>query len=424
MAATVCLVILAIMCFFFVTELLPLAVTSMGGAVAVGLAGLVPIKDVAEGFSNGMVILFANMYVVGAAMFHTGLAQRIGCMIVRASGRGENSLMFGGMAAGAVMSSVLSNTGTTAALLPVILGICAASRISPQRQLMPLAFGCGLGGLITIVGTPPNIIASGALENAGLSGFGFFEFAWIGVPVTLAGILYMTVVGKHFLPKGNATGAGIDEDAAVAAQASANDPRKMYAAAVICAATFLMLAVGSQFVPMHITALVSTLLLVASGCLTEKQAAAGVDWVTIILFAGMMPVADALEASGAGRIIAETVVGLMGGSPGPMLVTATLFLMACVLTQFMTNTALMVLLCPIGISVAEQIGAEPRAVLMVIAVAASCAFATPVGTPPNMLVMGPGGYNFRDYVVAGIPLIAVCFLISLLVIPQVWPLFP
>ena len=424
MEATVCLIILAVMCFFFVTELLPLPVTSMGGAVAVGLAGLVPVKDVTEGFSNVVIVLFGSMYVVGAAMFHTGLAQRIGGMIVRAAGRGENSLMVGSMAAGAVMSSVLSNTGTTASLLPVVLGICAASRISPQRQLLPLAFGCGLGGIITIVGTPPNIIASGALENAGLPGFGFFEFAWIGVPLTLAGILYMTLLGKRFLPKGAATDEGIDEDAAIEAQASLNDPRKMHIAALICTAAFAMLAAGSQLVPMHLTALLAALLLIATGCLTEKQAVAGVDWLAIFLYAGMMPVADALDRSGAGRLIAEAVVGVMGGSPSPLKVTATLFAFSCVLTQFMSNTALTVLLCPIGISVAGQIGADPRAVLMIIVVAASCAFATPFGTPPNYLVMGPGGYRPKDYVIAGIPLILACFLVSLFVIPMIWPLFP
>ncbi|MBQ7515435.1 MAG: SLC13/DASS family transporter [Schwartzia sp.] len=424
MEATVCLIILAIMCFFFVTELLPPMVTAMGGAVAVGLAGLVPVKALAGDYSNGMVVLFASMYVVGAAMFHTGLAQKIGGMIVRAAGRGERSLMSGSMAAGAVMSSVLSNTGTTAALLPVILGICSASRISPQRQLMPLAFSCGLGGLVTIVGSPPNLIASVALENAGLPGFGFFEYAWIGVPLTVAGILYMTLIGKHFLPRGNATGEGIDEDAAVEAQATENDPRKMHAAAAICAAAFLMLAVGSHLVPMHITALTAALLLVATGCLTEKQAIAGIDWATIILFVGMMPVAVALDVSGAGRLIAGMVVSFMGESPSPLMVTSTLFAFACLLTQFMSNTALTILLCPIGISVARQIGANPHGVLMVIAVAASCAFATPVGTPPNQLVMGPGGYQFRDYVIVGLPLVAVCYLVCLFVIPAGWPLFP
>ena len=424
MDATTCLVILAILCFFFVTELLPLAVTAIAGALAVGLLGLVPLKDVFSGLSNGMVVLMAGMLVVGASMFHTGLAQSISKWVVRHIGKSENSLMLACMAVGAAMSSFLSNIGMAASLLPIVLGICSASDISPQRQLMPMAFGCGLGGVITIIGTPSNLIASGVLENAGLSGFGFFEFSWVGIPVTVAGIFYMVLLGKRLLPKGDATGQGIDEDAAMAAQASTSDPRKMCAAAVICIATIAMLAAGASILPEQVTAIVAALLLVISGCLTERQAYESMDWPTIFLFAGMMPVATALDTSGASRVLAEAVLGVIGQSPGPLTITAALFLLSSGLTQIMSNTTSAALLCPLGISIAQELGADPHAVLMVIAVGTSCAFATPVGTPPNMLVLAPGGYKFRDYVITGMPLILVCFLVSLMVIPAVWPFFP
>lgn len=424
MDATICLAILAVLCFFFVTELLPLAVTAMSGAVAVGLAGLVPLQDIFNGLSNDMVVLMAGMLIVGAAMFHTGLAQRISEWVVRHVGKSENSLMLVCMGVGALMSSFLSNIGMTASLLPIMLGICSASKISPRRQLMPMAFGCGLGGVITVIGTPSNLIASGTLENAGLDGFGFFEFAWIGVPVTVAGILYMVLFGKRFLPLDGATGRGIDENAAVAAQASTNDPRKMYAAAVVCMVTLVMLAIGTGILPEHITAIVAVLLLVSGKCLTVRQAIESIDWGTVFLFAGMMPVATALDKSGASRFLADAMLGLMGEPPDAFAITSILFFLSCGLTQIMSNTASAAILCPLGISIAQEIGAAPRAVLMVIAVGTSCAFATPVGTPPNMLVLAPGGYKFRDYVITGTPLILVCFLVSLLVVPHVWPLFP
>ena len=423
-SATLCLVVLAVIFFFFVTELLPLAVTSMGGAIVMGCVGLVPIKDCFSGLSHTEVVLTAGMFVVGAAMFHTGLAQRIGEWIVRMTGKGENTLLFGCMGTAAMMSSVLSNTGTAASLFPVVFGICAASRIPPQRQLMPMAFACGLGGVITMVGTPSNIIASSALEKAGLAGFGFFDFAWVGVPLTATGILYMIFVGKRFLPKGNAAETGIDEEAAVEAQASTNDPKKMYFVAVIFCATIVMLATGSEMVPMQVTAMGAALLLILTKCLTEKQAYAGIDWPSILLLAGMVPISSALDQSGACTRIAESVIGLMGGNPSPLTVTAALFLLSCGLTQFMSNTASAALLCPIGISIAQNIGADPHAVLMAIAVAASCAFATPVGTPPNTLVFGPGGYKFKDYVLVGTPLVVVSFIVSMIVIPVVWPFFP
>ena len=421
--AVQCLVIVAIVAFFFVTELLPLAVTSMAGCIAVGLAGLIPIKTVFSGLSNSTVVLFAGMFVVGAAMFHTGVAQKIGEQIVKVTGTAENSVMAGGMTAGAVMSAFLSNTSTAASLLPVIQGICSAAKISPQRQLMPMAFGCGMGGIITLVGTPPNILASGALENVGMTGFGFFEFAWIGIPITVAGILYMILVGKRFLPAGSEVGE-LDEEAKKEAAASSNDSTHQIIVLVTFAIAVIMMAKFTKVIPMQVTAIMAALILVITKCLTEKQAYAGIDWVTIFLFAGMMPVSTAMDKTGAGKLIADAAVGLMGGNPSPLVVTAILFILSCGLTQFMSNTASAALLCPIGISIAKNIGADPHAVLMAIAVAASCAFATPVGTPPNTLVLGPGGYKFFDYVKAGVPLVLVSFVVSLIVIPIVWPFFP
>ena len=154
-------------CIAFVTELIPLAITATAGAIACGLLGFIPAKQVFSGLSNSTVVLFAGMFIVGAAMFYTGLAQKIGNTVVHFCGTGENSLMFGLMIVGTLLSSVLSNTGTAACLLPVALGICAAAKIPASRQLMPLAFACGWGGIITMVGTPPNIIVSGALTSFG-----------------------------------------------------------------------------------------------------------------------------------------------------------------------------------------------------------------------------------------------------------------
>ena len=420
--AVKCLIMLAVIALFFVTELIPLAVTAMGGAIACGLLGFIPVKQVFSGLSNSTVVLFAGMFVVGASMFYTGLAQKIGGVVVSMVGTGENSLMFGLMSVGTVLSAFLSNTGTAACLLPVALGICASAKIPASRQLMPLAFACGWGGIITMVGTPPNIIANGALQAAGIQDqFGFFEYAWIGIPVSVAGMLYMMFVGKYLLPKQE-----LDADQEIEQEVEANDASatKQYISAAILVCVVLVMAVGVKGVSLEMAAIVGAIICVLTGCLTEKQAYASIDWVTIFLFAGMMPVSKAMDVTGAGKMIAEWTVGIMGGSPSPLVVTAVLFLLSCGLTQFMSNTASAALLCPIGIAISQNLGADPKAVLMAIAVAASCAFASPVGTPPNTLVLGPGGYKFMDYVKAGTGLVCVCFAVSLVVIPMVWPFFP
>ena len=424
--AVTTLIVLGFVAFFFITELVPLAITALAGAIVLGLLGVIPVNTVFSGLSNSTVVLFAAMFVIGASMFHTGLAQKMGQGVVKLSGKSENGLMAGIMIAAAALSSVTSNTGTTACLIPVILGICQAAKIPASRQMMPLAFAAGLGGIITLVGTPPNIIAAGALKAAGLRPFGFFEFAWIGVPLTVAGLIYMLTIGKRLLPTEqiSAEGVKVDEEAAAEAKAGVSDPKKQWITGIVLVAVVVVMALDLKRVPLEVAAGIGALVLVVTGCLSEKQAYRGIDWVTIFLFAGMMPIATAMDKSGAGKMIAEWVVGMLGGSPSPIMVTSALFLLSAGLTQFMSNTACTALLAPIGISIATGLGASPHAVLMAIAVAASCAFSTPVGTPPNTLVLGPGGYKFNDYVKAGTGLVVVCFIVSIIIIPMVWPFFP
>ena len=429
-AAEQTLIVLAVMAVLFVTEIIPLAITSLGGAITLGLMGIITPKVVFSGLSDSTVVLFAGMFVVGAALFYTGLAQKIGETVVSHAGTSENGLMLAIMLVTATMSAFLSNTGTTAALLPVVVGICAVAKIPASRQLMPLAFAAGIGGIITMVGTPPNIIVSGTLSKFGIEPFGFFEFAWIGIPLTIATIVFMMLIGKHLLPKHEIADAG-EVEQEVAAEDISNDPKKQLFSGIILLGVIIAMILGQPLkdnfginLPLSMVAVIGAMLCVLTGCLNEKQAYTSIDWVTIFLFAGMMPVATALDQSGAGKMIANAVIGVMGDNPSPYFATGVLFALSCIMTQFMSNTASCALLAPIGISIAQGMGADPHAVLMAIGVAASCAFGTPVGTPPNTLVLGPGQYRFMDYVKAGVPLILVCFVVSLIIIPMVWPFFP
>ena len=421
--AVKCLCLLAVVAILFVTEKLPLAVTSVFAAIFCWLLGLVPIEQVFLGLADSTVVLFGGMFIVGAAMFYTGLAQDIGGQIVKLFGTGEIKLMVGIMVIAAGMSAFLSNTGTTACLIPVVIGICKEAHIPVSREMMPLAFAAGLGGTCTLIGTPPNIIANVALKAAGMGDlqFGFFEYASIGVPITVAGILYMVFIGRHLLPKTDADDFNVDE---VEQEIEANETSKTKK--IICGIIMLgvIITMATGIVPLEIAAVIGALLCVITGCLSERQAYDSIDWVTIFLFAGMIPLASAMNTSGAGKLIAEYTVAALGGNPSPYVITAVLFILAVVLTQFMSNTASKALLCPVGIALAAQVGASPRAVLMAILIASSCAFASPVGTPPNTLVLGPGKYSFMDFVKCGTGLVVICLVVSIVVIPVVWPFFP
>ncbi len=424
------LIIVALVAFLFISEMIPLAISAMGGAIACGLIGALPVGQVFSGLSNSTVVLFAGMFVIGASMFHTGLAQRIGEGVVKAVGTKENNLMFGVMVIGALMSAVSSNTGTTAALMPVVIGICMKAKLPVSRQLMPLAYGVAGGGMLTVIGTPPNLIVTGALTQAKLPTFGFFEFAGIGIPLTIAIIIYMMFVGKYLLPKVSATDdIQIDSDVAAEAKASTTDVSKQYITAAVLIIVVIVMGFEQDLkkilpINLEMAAVIGAIVLVLAKCITEKQAYQGIDWVTIFLFAGMLPIADAMDKTGAGRLVANSVIGLMGDTPSPLVLMAGLFLLGSGLTQFMSNTAATALLAPIGLAIAKSLGADPKAVMMAIAAAAASAYATPVGTPPNTIILGPGGYKVIDYVKVGTPLILVSFVVCMVVIPILWPFFP
>ena len=416
--AIITLIVLAVVAFLFVTELIPLAVTAIGASVALGFLGVLTPKEVFSGLSNSTVVLFAGMFVVGAAMLESGLAQTIGNSVVKKVGTKELPLMIALMSLTILMSSFASNTGTVACLMPVIIGICVAAKIPSSALLMGLAIAANTGGTITMVGTPPNIIAAGALDAAGIKPFGFFEFAAIGIPLSIMSVIYMVLIGRRILPH-NYSDVG-----AVSTVSSSGTPRSRIVCLLILLFVIAGLIFGIPGLTQEMVAIIGALACVLFGCLSEKKAYQGIDWVTIFLFAGMLPISTALEKTGAGAMIADEVVGLVGDNPSPYLFMLVLFCLSCGLTQFMSNTAAAALLCPIGISIANKMGCSPYPVLMAIAIAASCAFTTPVATPPNTLVMGPGKFKFVDYIKIGVPLVFLSLIICVLIIPMVWPFYP
>ena len=415
--ATLTLIVLAVAAVLFATEVIPLAVTAMSAAIVLGLLGVLTPTQVFAGLSNPTVVLFAGMFIIGAAMFRTGLAQQIGIAVVKKSGTDERALMAALMLITIILSSVSSNTATVACLMPVVIQICRTAQIPVSPQLMALAIAANVGGTITMIGTPPNILMSATLETAHLRPFGFFEFAWIGIPLSLTGMVYMLTIGRRLCPRHLALESAPEETAE-----EKKDSRKMVICAVILIAVVLAMVLEKSIgVDMETIAIIGALACVLTGCLTEKQAYRGIDWTTIFLFSGMLPLANAMESSGAGQLIADIVVGLMGDAPSPMLIITAMFILSCGLTQFMSNTAAAALLAPIAISIAQTIGAAPYPIVMAIGIAASCAFTTPVATPPNTLVLAAGQFRFMDYVKIGLPLVLLSLIVCVVIIPLVWP---
>ncbi len=416
---TLCLLVFAII--MFVWEKVPLAVTSMVVCVALVLTGVLDLKQAFAGFIDSNVILFVAMFIVGGALFETGMANKVGGVITHFA-KTEKQLIFIIMVVVGVMSGFLSNTGTAAVLIPVVIGVAAKSGFTRSRLLMPLVFAAALGGNLSLIGAPGNLIAQSALQNIG-SGFGFFEYAKVGLPMLVCGILYFLTIGYKFLPNNSNS----SEVGSIGEQRDySHVPRwKQILSLVVLIATILGMIFEKQTgISLTVAGCIGALVLVITGVLTEKQAYKAIDSQTIFIFGGTPALAKALEMTGAGKLVADQVIGLLGNNSSPFMLLVVVFALSVVMTNFMSNTATVALLVPVSLSIAAGMGADPRAVLMATVIGSSCAYATPIGMPANMMVLSAGGYKFVDYAKSGIPLIIVSTIVSLILLPILFPFHP
>lgn len=419
-AITITLLFLLFAVIMFIWEKIPLALTSMIVCVGLILTGVLDSKTGFAGFVNTNVILFVGMFVVGGALFETGMANKIGGVVTKFA-KTERQLIVAVMIITGVMSGFLSNTGTAAVLIPIVIGIAAKSGFSRSRLLMPLVFAAAMGGNLSLIGAPGNMIAQSALEEIGLK-FGFFEYGLVGLPILIVGIVYFALFGYKLLPDAKDGRDGVfDEEADYS-----NVPMwKQNLSLIILAAVIVGMIFEDHIgVKLYVTSSLGAILLVLTGVMSEKQAYKSIDMQTIFLFGGTLALAAALESTGAGALIADTVIGLLGENASPFTLLFVVLLISSALTNFMSNTATTALLVPVSLSIATGMGADPRAVLMATVIGGSMAYATPIGMPANMMVLAPGGYKFRDYTKAGLPLMILALIVSLILLPIFFPFYP
>ena len=417
---TITLLFLLFAIVMFMWEKIPLGLTSMIVCVGLVVTGVLDWQTAFAGFIDSNVILFVAMFIVGGALFETGMANKIGGIVTHFA-KTERQLIVAIMVIVGVMSGFLSNTGTAAILIPVVIGIAAKSGYSRSRLLMPLVFAAAMGGNLTLIGAPGNMIAQSGMEGIGLK-FGFFDYAKVGVPILIVGIIYFAFIGYKFLPNKEGSDEGIFDES----KDFSHVPKwKQYLSLVILILTLLGMIFEEQLgIKLCIIGCIGALALMVTGVISEKDALASIDLKTIFLFGGTLSLAAALEKTGAGELIAEKVIGMLGDNPSPYVLTFVIFMLCCVMTNFMSNTATTALMVPIGISIAQGMGADPSAVLMACVIGGSCAYATPIGMPANTMVVTAGGYTFKDYAKAGVPMILVATVVSMILLPIFYPFFP
>lgn len=366
------------------------------------LTGILNPATAFSDFSNSTCMFFMSMFVIGRAIMKTGLADTIGSTIINLIGRTERRLTLSVAVVSASMSAFLNDTGTTGCLMPIVGAMAQKAHVKLSRIYMTLAFFASMGGTITLVGTTPHIIASGLLEKAGYQGYGFFEFTKVGLPITIIGGLYMYFIGSKMLPE---VETSYDDVPPVAKK----DKRGM----VITSLVFIILvvAMATKIMPFHLAAVLGSIIVVVTKCITVDDAISSFSMPTLFLVAGVFALSGAMAKTG----VTQMLIGFLGqytSSVSPYVGILLISGLTAFLTQFMMGTSLSAIMLPLGIVYAQSLNLDPRGVVMAIAVASSLAFCTPFGTGPNLLVWKPGGYEIKDYFKVGLPLVTLAWLVA------------
>ena len=419
--AIITLLILVVAIIIFISDRLPMGLVAFMVPMALYFFGVIGVKDIFASIVNENVILIIAICVLGAAFFKTGLAWQSSKILLKYA-KTERSLSVLIFMISGVMSAFVSNSGTVAVLIPIVLGIAGTSQIKPIKLLMPLVFGATIGADISIIGSPGNLIAKNTIEtfSKGNLSVPFFEYAKIGIPLMIACALLLFFFGSRLIPDRD----GHEQSDVQMDYSHIPEWHKLLTLIVFVLAILGMVATDYvKFLPpIHIIACCAAIVLVLTGVLNQKETFNSFETLTVFMLAFMMPLGAALNSTGAGEMIARAVISVTGNS-GVIVIMASLWILTWALTQVMSNTAACTLLCPVGWTIAQSIGADPRAVVIAIFIASSVAVCTPMAIPANSMIIGPGNVKFKDFLKPGLAISFVCFIVSMILLPVFYPFY-
>ncbi|MCL2575473.1 MAG: SLC13 family permease [Defluviitaleaceae bacterium] len=416
--AIVALIIIAAALVLYITELIPIATTSILACLALAVFGVITPQAAFGGFASEMVFLIIGMVIVGNALFETGVAQIMGKAIIRIVGGNEKLFVIVLILIATIPAAFLSNTAAAAMMLPVAASAVAASngKFAKKRTFMVVGIAAVTSGGLTLVGSTPQLMAQEALRNGGHELMGFFDLALIGGPIIILLLIYYLTIGRKILAKAGEDEAKDDEKLKV-------DDDKPKSPIKMGVTIFVLIAcvVGFIFNPFNhlgIVAMLGAVVCIIAGCISQKRVFASMDWNTVVVIGGSLGLSAGLAQSGAGEMIAGGLVNILGDNVSPWLLTAGLALIAVVLGNFMSATATAALLIPITISIAVQMGFDVRSVVIAVVIACNISYATPVSTPPMTMTLS-AGYKFVDYVKFGGLFNILAYLLAIVLFPLV-----
>lgn len=423
--AVLTLIILVVTAVAFITEILPVPLVAMLCAMVLVLTGIVPAGEVIAGFGNNTVIILISMLIVGGALFETGVTEKIARKSLKIA-KTERQMIMVIFGVGTILSALLNNTGVMAMMIPLIVGIASSVGYSPSKMMMAGFLGVMCGGRLTLIGDATvNTIAMNEIQKVGGT-FGFLDIGKIGLPLTIITAIWLYFIGYKTIPERQPS----EETAAYANPEKKDVPRwKAIASVVIIAFVFFGMAFQKQFesllgipMPLYFVAMLGAVMVCALRILKGKQVYSLIDLKTVFLYVGMLPLGTALSSTGAAQMIADGVAVILQGSGNVYLITAIVFIVCCVMTQFTSNVVTINLIAPIAVAIANTLNVSPVALIVTTCIASTHSYATPIACPPATIIYGNGGFKFKDYAISNWSILLISFVVCVVLLPIIWPL--
>ena len=477
-------------------------------------AGILSPKEMIEGFSNKGMITVALLFLVSEGVRQSGALSQV---INKILPQGKTTVWKAQMRmlpAIGFISAFLNNTPVVVIFAPIIKRWAKSVNLPATKFLIPLSYITILGGLCTLIGTSTNLVVHGMMTDAGFEGLSMFELAWVGVPITIAGILYLLLASKRLLPEERHNPEIVEDEEEVSENLhpievvlgprfpginktlKGFDFKRHYGVEVkeikrsgqavtkridktrLCegdtlvvladdsfvatwgeSSVFLMIANGHDAIPqpkrgkrtfvlvllllmilgatigelpvtqemfpnikldMFFFAAVTTVVMAWTNIFPARKYTKFISWDILITIACAFAISKAMTNSGLADFIADFIISL-SHSHGAYVLLAILYIITNIITELITNNAAAALAFPLALSLATQLGVDPTPFFIVICIASSAGFTTPIGYQTNLIVQGIGNYKFTDFVRVGLPLNIIVFLVSILLIPQIWP---
>ena len=405
--STIAIIIICLAIISFGWEKIPLAVTAMLAALAMALTGIISYGDVSAGFASTVTMMVGGMIVVGDSLFVTGVARVIGAKLVKSRlVNNERLFLFVIILLASLLSAFLSNSAVVAMFLPIIGAVALRSngKITNKNLVMGMGMAAAMGGAGTMVGSTAQLIGQGILlKTAGARPMGFFELGIVVAPMCVLLALYFATIGYNMQKK---TFDFPDPVSPIAGAEEAAEDVKITWQMVLSSSVMILCVLGFIFNIWNvgIIALVGASILMATGCVDFKQAMRNMDWNTLVILSAAQGFAKGLDVSGGGRIIANFILEMAGGKGASAVVLLVVgILLSVILTNFMSNTAVVAMLAPIFIPLAFALNVSPTTFVLGVVIGSSTALATPIGTPAVTQTL-VAGYRWMDYVKIGLPI--------------------